>query len=172
MYTITHQLHQQTNKAITSALLNTCKRDAVIFFIFMSLLVIIIDPISITPRAYSDFITLAFNGDGNNVGMQTYSLYVFYCVSSHISFNLMVTCYLSVLMLFISLTLAQTNVYQQGMLSHVDTDTFKLEHYHSARDKIRNLLNDSYYSLQLATMTALVNIISFMFLLWRDHFTA
>ena len=52
MFIISKQLRQTFNSTVVSKLLGPCKRDTIIFFIAMMLLVIIINPLIINPTEY------------------------------------------------------------------------------------------------------------------------
>jgi hypothetical protein len=155
--------HQAVNADIVLKQLALCKRNAMIFFICMVLLVIVIDPIFMTRNVYNDF-----DDDDylKKTGIPTYSNYAFSIFTGNLFLNLSVTCYLTVMMLFTSLSLKQINHLLMYVIKMIDTNTLVTDHYMDAKDKIISLKNGSYLSVQLLTITAAINVIAFMFSIW------
>jgi len=166
VYDVTKQLNQQVNADVASRLLLKCKRDALIFFIVMALLVITIDPIGFTHKSYESYVSQFDDDFLTKTGQQTYSLYVFSRFSI-LFLNLSVSAYLTVVMMFISLTFKQVTFIQESLM--LDSDKLSCNQYLEAKMLILQLKNASYYSTQFLTFTALVNIVAFMFFLWFNH---
>ena len=157
--------HQAVNVDIALKHLALCKRNAMIFFICMVLLVIVIDPIYMTRSFY--------NSNINNyylIIQRTYSLYAFNMFTGNLFLSLSVTCYLTVMMLFTSLSLKQIKHLLMYVIKMIDTNTLVTDHYMDAKDKIISLKNGSYLSVQLLTITAAINVIAFMFIIWYSSY--
>jgi len=167
-------LDRPVNAAMVSPLLALCKRNALIYFTCMALLVIAIDPISMTRSWYeTELVDNLDDGDLDEFGEETYSLFVFNRFTTILFFNLSITCYLSVILLFTSLTMMHINAIQEEVVSIVSASSsnFELDKYLEAKTKITSLKNGSYFSTQLLTFTAAINIICFMFQLWFYHYS-
>ena len=168
IYNVTKQMKQQVNRLVTKNLLISCKRDALIFFISMTLLIIIINPLDISHSKYES----SFVGKENlkkTFGEPTYSLFVL----SHVSiliFNMAITCYLSVVMLFMSLTINSIILKQQSIIDSVEENRLSPALYMLQKEKIMGLQNESYYSSQLMTLSACLNVFLFLFRLWYFHY--
>jgi len=155
-------MDQPVNATIVSPLLASCKKSTLIYFVLMTVLVIVICPFIMT-RSYYDA------DDGN---LYSYSLYVFNQFTDDLFFNLSVACYLSVVLLFTSLTMMHINAIQDEMMAIVSakSSSFDLEKYLEAKGKIVSLKNTFYFSTQLLTFTAGINTISLIFMLWYGHY--
>jgi hypothetical protein len=140
----------------------------------MALLVVAITPISMTHRWYDTEIA-DYLDDGylTELGLETYSLFVFSQFTTQLFLNLSVACYLSVMLLFTSLTMMHINAIQDEVMTIVsaNSSSFDLTRYLEAKGKIVSLKRGSYFSTQLLTFTAAINIISFMFMLWYFHYS-
>ena len=172
---IYRRLGQPVNTAIVSPLLASCKRITLVFFVCMALLVIAINPIEMTRSYYENEIVDNYD-DGILIehGQQTYSMFKFNRFTTSLVFNLSVACYLSVMLLFTSLTMMHIITIQDEVvtiLSVKTSDTFNLDEYLKAKEKIVSLKNGSSFSTQLLMLTAGINMISFMFHLWYYHYS-
>jgi hypothetical protein len=159
--------NQTINADIVSKHLASCQRAAVIFFICMSLLVIAIDPISMTRSFYKEI-----DDDDylNKTGQQNYNLFAFCEFTTALFLNLAVTCYLTVMLFFTSLSLMQIKTLQEYMITMIDTGTLLTDHYMDTKDKIISLKRGSYLSAQLLTIIAGINVICFMFVMWFESY--
>jgi hypothetical protein len=140
----------------------------------MALLVIAIIPTSMTHSYYeTEFGDNYEDGTSTEFGQQTYSLYVFSQFTGNLFANLAVACYLSVMLLFTSLTMMHINAIQDEVMTIVsaNSSSFDLTKYLEAKGKIVSLKKGSYFSTQLLTFTAAINIISFMFYIWSNHYS-
>ena len=140
----------------------------------MAVLVIAITPINMTRSYYEDeFVDYEDDGILTEVGEQTYSLYVFNRFASNLFFNLSVACYLSVVLLFTSLSMMHINAIQDEVMTVVSakSNSFDLNKYLEAKGRIVTLMRGSYFSTQLLTFTAAINIICFMSELWYYHYS-
>ena len=65
------------------------------------------------------------------------------------------------------------NAIQEEVVSIVSANSsyFELDKYLEAKMKITSLKNGSYFSTQLLTFTAAINMICFMFQLWFYHYS-
>jgi len=131
----------------------------------MALLVITIDPFGMTRSTYKeyddDYLT--------KTGQQTYPLFAFNSLT-FLFLNLSVTCYLTVMLLFTSLSLMQIKTIQQNMIEMIDTNTLITDDYMDAKDEIMSLKNGSYLSAQLLTITAAINVVAFLFYMWLNSY--
>jgi len=169
VYNVYKQMrHRTVNAAIVSKHLASCKRTAVVYFICMALLVITIDPFNMTRSTYKEY------GDDddylNKFGIQTYPSFAFSQFTTVIFLNLSVTCYLTVMLLFTSLSLMQIKTIQQHMIEMIDTNTLITDDYMDAKDEIMSLKNGSYLSAQLLTITAAINVVAFLFTMWLNSY--
>ena len=173
IYNVNKHICQPVNGVIVSPLVASCKRSAVVYFICMALLVIAIDPIMMTHNYYeAQFIDYYDDGKLSQYGEQTYSLYVFNRFTARLFFNLSVACYLSVMLLFTSLTMMHINAIQEEVMKIVSTkSSCFLNKYLEAKRKIVSLKKGSYFSTQLLTFTAAINVISLMFRFWYFHYS-
>ena len=134
----------------------------------MAILVIAIDPITMTHSWYETEVLTNNNYDDvelSEFGEQTYSLYVFRIFTYSLFFNLTVACFLSVMLLFTSLTMMHINAIQKDvmMIVSASSSSFQLGEYLEAKGQIVKLKNGSYFSTQLLTFTAALNVIGFLF---------
>jgi len=159
--------HQAVNADIVLKHLALCKRNAMIFFICIVLLVIVIDPIYMTRSVYNYFDDDDYN---KKTGIQTYSLFAFNVFTGNLFLSLSVTCYLTVMMLFTSLSLMQIRHLQEYVINMIDTNTLITDHYMDMKDKIISLKDGSYLSVQFLTITAAINVIAFMFNIWYNSY--
>ena len=173
MYRVFKVIKQQVvNADIVLKHLATRKRIMVIYFICMTLLVILIDPFGMTRTYYKTF-TAYFDDDDDyliKIGLQNYSLFVFNSFTTNFFLNLLVTSYLSVMLFFLSVSMGQIKSLQKCIIKMIDTNTLVTEHYIDTKDKIISLKNGSYLSIQILTITAAINIITFMFMIWGTHY--
>ena len=164
------QIDQPVNVDIASPILASCKRTTIIFFVCVILLIAAIDPVSMTSSWYeSEFVDHYDDGHLNEYGEQSYSLFVFNRFTVNIFFSLSVTCYLSVVLLFKSFSMKLICTMQADAMKIINTDKFELDKYLAVKQKIISLKNGTYFSSQLLTFTAAINVITFMFLLWLNH---
>ena len=172
IFNVYRHMDQPVSVAIVSPLLASCKRTTVIFFTSMVLLIIVIVPITMTRNYYENAYT-NYSDDVylNEIGLQTYPLFIFKKMSSNLILNLTVACYLAVMMLFTSLTMMHINVIQEEVITivYANNNSLAMDKYLQAKGKIISLNNRSYFSTQLLTLTAAINVISFMFRLWYNH---
>ena len=106
----------------------------VIFFIIMSLIVIIIQPCGFSHKIYeADFADY----DDNNlkeIGVQTFSLYILHEFFV-LFYNFAITCYLTTLMLFTSLTLHEIKLRQERILAETKSNTITFQSYKKEKKK-------------------------------------
>jgi len=160
-------IHRSVSAAIVSKHLASCKRTAVVYFICMALLVITIDPFTMIRSTYKDEVDDDYR---NKTGQQTYPLYAFCQFTTNALLNLSVTCYLTVMLLFTSLSLMQIKTIQQHMIEMIDTNTLITDRYMDAKDEIMSLKNGSYLSAQQLTITAAINVVAFLFHMWLGSY--
>ena len=140
VYSLTMQLNQSADVIITSKLLTQCRRDAIIYFSIMVIWLI-----------------------------------VYFCVSykfnnlSLLFYNYAVTCYLTLVMIFTSLTLRQVESIQGSMIIKID-DSLSCEEYMIEKEKIKYLYTESYYSTQILTLVAFFNVLVFIFFIWCNRY--
>ena len=149
----------------TSKLLSSCKRDALIFFSIMVIITVITYPFMINRRNYETYISSS-KDIKSKTGLTTYSVYVFQQVICDIFYDLAVTCYLTVVMLFTSLTLKQVEIIQQDMIISADEHKINCKQYLLAKEKICYLQKESFWSTQILTFTSGLNVLSLMFQIW------
>ena len=166
------QLDQPVNLDIASPILASCKRTTIVFFICVVLFIAAIDPISMTSSWYeSEFVDHYDDGHLKAYGEQTYSLFVFNRFTVNIFFNLSVACYLSVVLLFTSVTMKLICICQGDVIQIVSAkNNFELDKFMAAKQKIISMKNGTYFSSQLLTFTASINLITFIFVLWFNHY--
>jgi hypothetical protein len=170
MFIISKQLRQTVNSTVVSKLLGPCKRDTIIFFIAMMLLVIIINPLIINPTKYEvKFLDKDDDSVKKRLGAQSYQLYAFRN-TAFLFYNMAVTCYLSVTLLFFSLTTKQVELLQWEMIDVAQKRLLSMSTYRALKDKILYYQNESYYSTQVLTFTAGVNVIVLIFELWYNYY--
>jgi hypothetical protein len=168
VYNVYKQMrHRTVNAAIVSKHLASCKRTAVVYFICMALLVITIDPFTMTRSTYKEYDDDEYL---TNTGQHTYPLFAFCQFTNNLFLNLSVTCYLTVMLLFTSLSLMQIKTIQQHMIEMIDTNTLITDDYMDAKDEIMSLKNGSYLSAQLLTITAGINVVAFLFFMWYNSY--
>ena len=144
LYMFTQQMKQPCKINIMSGLLPLIKRDACIFFISMALLVITINPININIISYDAFYDTQFI-------LRTYSLFVFQQVTLMV-FNLAITCYLTVALIFISLVLYQVKSLQEDVINAIDSNALTCNQYAQKKAEIIHLQTESNLSLQIVTI--------------------
>jgi hypothetical protein len=122
------QMKQPCKVNTITKLLPLIKRDACIFFISMALLVIIINPININRTSYDAYYHL-------QLVERTYSLFAFQ-QATLLFFNLAITCYLTVILIFISLVLSQVTSLQEDIINAVDANTLTCNEYSMKKNEI------------------------------------
>ena len=143
MRNVNKQLNQSDN-SITSSLLAVCKRDSMIFYaIFVVLLVVMLAIIAKEDLTDSIF--------------WLFSLW----------FNIPIICYLAIALLFTSLSLMEVQVVQQDIIRLIDNNCINRHQYMTAKDKIKYLQSENYYSTQALTITAAINVITFIYRMSR-----
>jgi len=172
IYKVRKQFDQSVDIKLVSKILSRCKRDAIIYFIMMILVVIIIVPIVMNKKYYDNHFGIFYQNtnDKSKFGLQNYSMYVFNISMRFLFLALSITCYLTIVMMFISLTLQQIEVIQSEIIIMLEDDTLTCEQYMIAKNKIIYLRNESNLSTQVLTITAALNIITFMFMIWYNHY--
>ena len=159
---------QEVEENVLLRHLATSKRDAIIFFIFMTLEVITIDPFSMTSEMYrlsqADFDDQYFADQ--HLHQEKYSLFVFDQFVSKMFLNLSVTCYLTVMVFLLSLIMKQVKTIQQYIVDLIETSTLSARNYNHAKDRIINLIKASYFPTELLMLTAGLNIMGFLFIIW------
>ena len=167
-------MDQPVNAAIVSPLLASCKKSTIIYFICMTVLVIVITPIGMTRSYYeTEYADYLDEGTLTEYGQQTYSLFLFSTFTIDLFMNLAVSCYLSVVLLFTSLTMMYINAIQDEMMTIVSakSSSFDLNKYLEAKGKLVSLKDAFYFSTQLLTFTAAINTISLLFMLGYFHYS-
>lgn len=167
LYHINRQLDRAVELEMTSKLLPICKRDAFTFCAIMMIIVITIDPIIINYRGYDAYLD-------NKVGVTlskttSYEVYVINCLSN-MSFNLVATLYLSVVMFFNSLTLKQIQSLQKYLLHEIENNRLSNDEYMIQKEKIFTLQKQSYGPSQVITLVAGINVLMEMFQIWHNHY--
>jgi len=136
----------------------------------MALLVVTIDPFFMTKSIYPDIIS-SNNDDYNmKLGLRNYSAFVFNGFTTNLFLNLSVTCYLTVMLFLTSITLKQINTLQENIITMIQSNTLKSNKYIEIKEKIITLKNGSYFSTQLLTFTAGINIVCFMYQIWVSSY--
>jgi len=163
------KLDQNIDKKIIQDLLSQRINCTVIFFIIMSLIVIIIQPCGFSHKMYeADFADY----DDNNlkeIGVQTFSLYVLHEFFV-LFYNFAITCYLTTLILFTSLTLHEIKLRQERILEKTKSNTITFQSYKDEKKEITKLNNDSFWTIQIVTITAGLNAIIFVLMMWYWHY--
>ena len=163
LYHINRQLDRAVELEMTSKLLPICKRDAFTFCAIMVLIVITIDPIIINYRGYDAYL------DGVSAKTTSYEIYVMNCLSN-MSFNLVATLYLSVVMFFNSLTLKQIQSLQKNLLHGIENNHLSNDEYMVQKEKIFFLQKQSYGPSKVITVVAGINVLMEMFQIWHYHY--
>lgn len=151
IYTIRKLLRQSVNNTITYSIMSSSKKDCIIFFVIMSLLVITINPLNISREIY----------EYNYSYIKSYSEFAFQ-QSTLMIFNLATTCYLTVSMFFVSVTLKQIKVLQEEIITSADNDSLTWNMYIFAKERMNDLKKEFFSLIQLLTVIAGVSIISFL----------
>ena len=143
VYNLTMQLNQSADVVITSKLLKTCRRDAIIYYIVMVIWLIIYSSVS---YKFNNF--------------------------SLLFYNYAITCYLALVMIFTSLTLRQVQSIQSSMIIKINDSVSMLscEEYMIEKEKIKYLYSESYYSTQILTLVAFFNVLVFIFFIWCNRY--
>jgi hypothetical protein len=100
--------------------------------------------------------------------MITYTEFAFQ-QSTLLIFNLAITCYLTVVMFFISLALQQIKYLQQDIINAIDNDKLTCSMYISAKEKINDLQIEFFLLIQVLTIIAGINIIAFLIRVGKYH---
>ena len=163
MNNIRRQFHQSMNRNTTCKILASCKRDAIIFYVIMALIVVIIDPFSVPINRRNK----KYNVMDDIVLKYPNPVFTFYELTTNLYFDLAVTSYLTISMLFISLTIKQVSSIQTDVLNAMNDNKLSCDLYMTAKKKIKYLLSESFYSIQLLTIVAGINVLIFMFYIWN-----
>lgn len=161
---VKRKLDQSFDDSIKDLLLKRAKYTAV-FFISMSMIVIIIQPCGFSKRIYNADFANYDDNELNEIGVQTFSLYVLHEFFVMI-YNFSVTCFLSTLMLFTSLTLHEIKLRQDSILKSTKNNSITYSSYMEQKNMITKLNGDSFYTVQIITVTAGLNAIMFILMMW------
>ena len=140
------------------------------FFIFLVLLIVFVSSFGMTRSYYNN--VKQMNGDDylGLIGDQRASLFIFYQFVTNLFYNLAVTFYLLVTMFFTSVSLKQIIGFQENIISMIETNKLETDNYMYAKNKIITLKDGYYLSTQIVTITAGINVICFMFIIWLSNF--
>ena len=165
------KLKQTVDFEITKKLLQSAKRDAVIFFIVMALCVVVIDPFEVyTPTEYQAGYVDYDDGYLIKTGLNTYPSYVFCILTTGFALNFLITCYLTLIMMFLSLFLKQVQLSQRNLISAVENNNLTLTMYRKERDKIDEFQSSSNFATKLLFLTSAINLVALIFFLWFNHY--
>ena len=120
----------------------------------MTSVVIAINPININITAYDAYYYSV-------IILRTYSLFSFQQVTL-MFFNIAITCYLTVALVFTSLVLNQVKSLQQDVINAVDANKLTCNEYAVKKAEIILLHTQSNVSIQIVTIFAGINIITFI----------
>jgi len=154
MSKLRRQLHKSVYSASVPSLVSKYKKDAVIFFATMALTVLVINPININKSIY-------INAYSDVSGLRTYSVFVLQ-QTTLLFYNLAITCYLTVAMLFISIALKQVELFQEDISNAMKVDKITCEEYITAKEKINYLHSTSSLFIQVLTLSAGISVIIFI----------
>jgi hypothetical protein len=73
-------------------------------------------------------------------------------------------------MLFTSLTLHEIKLRQGRILAETKSNTITFQSYKNEKEKITELNNDSFWTIQIVTITAGLNAIMFVLMMWYWHY--
>lgn len=160
-------LHKPVSSAVIAKVLPTNCRDAIIFYIIIALAGVISSSLGNRPTAYEATYEEGYD-DGylKSVGMQTYSFFAFYRVSVFF-YNLTTTGYLSVVMMFVTLEFKEAVLILREAIDSTEKDQLGGGEYMKMKTKILKIRDDSYYFVQILTITSLINLFVFMFQIWK-----
>ena len=165
------KLKQTVNSEITIELLRSTKRDAVIFFVVMALCVLVIDPFEVyTIQEYEAGYVDYDDGYLIKTGLNTYPSYVFCILTTGFALNFLITCYLTLIMMFLSLFLKQVQLSQRSLISAVENNDLTLSMYRKERDKIDEFQSSSNFATKLLFLTSAINLVALIFFLWFNHY--
>lgn len=133
----------------------------------MSIVVIAIDPLSIK-KTIKRANAYGFDYDVT-LSNEDYSIYVFLRLGV-LFYNLTVTLFLSVILLFISFTLYQIKNLQVTMIELLNDDRLSGNQYKLYKNQVLKLMKQSYYPMQVLTLVAFINLIAGMFWIWYEHY--
>lgn len=159
-YNIKRQLRQSVDSVIATNLLSSSKLQVYFFYISMAMLVVIINPLNINKSVYPEY--------HQGFGVNTYSIFVFQQVSL-LFFNLAVTSYLALILLFTLLTLGQVKSLLKDTNNSIDNNTLTCNDYFVTKEKFKYLKKESNLSIQILTISAGCNVMSFVFELFANN---
>ena len=145
------QLNQSASDSIPS-LLKVCKRDAIIFYAVFMVQVLVTISWEVSIVVHNHYLDVEY-------------AYVFYFLFSW-GFYLASTSYLAVVLLFLSLSLMEVQTVQQDIVKAIEGNQMSCQEYMIAKDKIKYIQRESYFSLQVLVATAAINVIAFIYLLY------
>jgi len=128
----------------------------------MALIVVIIDPFSVPINRRNSEGTVP----DDIVVKYPNSVFTFYELTTNLFFDLAITSYLTISMLFISLTIKQVISIQTDVLNAMDDNKLLCDQYMTAKEKIKYFLSESFYSIQLLTIVAGINVVISMFYIY------
>ena len=168
---------------LITALLDRCKIDSIVFFVIMVLLVILIPPIVISPSSYiADY--AGYDDYKQAYGLETYHRFAFYNVSI-LFYNLAMTSYLSLIMLFASFQIKWIQNIQVDMITSLDfDDSLSIENYKDFKNNINKLLDGNRIFvrffrifgingldvIQFLTLTASFQVLVFLFWIYTHWY--
>ena len=159
------KLNQTIDPSIIREQLSERMKCTIIFFISMSMCVIIIQSSGLSPHIYESNFDTYDDEDLEDLGVQTFSLYVLHEFFV-LFYNFAVTCLLSVVMIFTSLTLHEIKSRQEKILEKVKDNTITAVLYFEEKKKISTLHEDLDWTLQIVTFTAGLNAFVFVLMVW------
>lgn len=156
---IKRQLRQSVDSVIATNLLSSYQLQVYFYYISMAMLVVIINPLNINKSVYPEY---------QGFGIKTYSIFVFQQVSL-LFFNLAVTSYLVLMLLFTLLTLGQVKLLLKDTNSSIDNNSLTCNDYFVTKEKLKYLKKESNLSIQILTISAGCNAIIFVFQLFVNN---
>ena len=164
-------------------IVQTCKRDTMRFFFINAILVIALFPLDVIGKYRDD-----------DDSFKSYTTYVVDAVFSSLFYYFLMVTWLSASMFFTSISMQQTQLLQQELIKKLksvvsevrisssmnyddssiistDNNTTELEmkSYLVLHREITSRIQNTFYSVQYVTVGALINIITFVWLIWSQN---
>jgi hypothetical protein len=130
------------NVSQTSKQIAECKRDIYVYFVIMTLLVLIIDSLPLNKQYFAQYDDDYYS---KIEGTESYSSWLFSTATTGLFFNFGTTSYLSVVMFFKSLLIKQISSLQEQIILSIQEDTITVETYYQLKERALLLQKNSHF---------------------------
>lgn len=145
------------NDKSTKEIIERSKKDAILFFIFNTILVIAFSPLDLVKKFFDD-----------DDSFKSYLDYSVDAICSSLFFYFLMVNWLSVSMFLTSTSIMQTQIIQRDLQKKTVEGELTMIDYLDMHDDILNRINHSYWAVQYVVVGAMVNGAAYLWLIWSE----